>query len=126
MNPESRSFLLAREPSSGRALAWSWMVLVAMSFLFSGCPNDVVAEATMPLISCSPRILAEQGADRFIVVDPVDRFAEQLGHAQGHHAILDAVKPVADGDRVGYGQFRELALAQTFDRRRREDRVRGG
>src|SRR5687767_8741068 len=112
MRPWSRRRLTLREPSPSRGWAVIWMLCFAMGVLRLSrtAVIQTAAERSFLLFAqCpSPRraFLFEQGADRLVVVDPVDRLGEQGGDAQHDQAVLDRIAAGANGDRVGHGNFR--------------------
>src|SRR5678816_3662267 len=59
-------------------------------------------------------------------MDPMNCLAQQFGNTQHHQAILDRIGAVADGDGVGHGQLRKVAVFQPLHRGRGEDGVGGG
>src|SRR5688572_23491461 len=98
MRPWSRRRLTLREPSPSRGWAVIWMLCFAIAVLRSltDAVFQTAAERSFLLFAqCpSPRrafVLFEQGADRLVVVNPVDRLGEQGGDAQHDQAVLDRV-----------------------------------
>ena len=59
-------------------------------------------------------------------MNAADGFAEQFRDGENDHAILEGVGAVADGDRVGDGEFCEIAGGQAFDGGRGQNGVGGG
>src|SRR3954452_5364219 len=103
MSPWSRRRLLAREPSSGRGLAVTLTddAMVRSSTLSACDTHSCTPSETRPcgpalkvnlvLLGFRRRVLLEQRADRRVMVDPMDRLAEQLVHGQDDQTVLDGL-----------------------------------
>src|SRR4051812_46346277 len=121
--PESRRRLLRREPSSPRTFAVSCAVCDAIG---ESPENQLLVVCCWLLVGAVLLVAVEQGADGFVVVDAVDRLAQEAGNAEYFQAILDRVGAAADWDRVGDGQPGERTRLEAIQRWGSEDRVTGG
>src|SRR5688572_23299642 len=93
-NPASRSRLVRREPSSLRSCAFNCAVCA-----MNTSPQSSDFEFPIGLLVVAAAVTpVEQGADGLVVVDAVNRLADEVGDAQHLHAVLDRVEAAADRD----------------------------
>src|SRR3954469_7539391 len=106
--PESRRRLLARDPSSLRGFA---VICAVWAMIYSSSFRSLVSSLCF---SCSAiaGVTFEQRAHRLVVMDAMDRIADQARDGQDDQPLLDRIGTAADRDRVRDGQLRERAAGQ--------------